>query len=298
LQRVRQQILLGLAQKQDDPQTIGMQAWLRLALPGDPYARDNEGTTETIAATTADDLRAAHQRIFRREFLQVAVVGDIDAATLGAMLDKVFGTLPSGARDAALPPVAPATGPKRQIVDREMPQSIILFGHEGLPIADPDFIAAYVMSEILGGGDFGTRLTEEIREKRGLTYGISFTLWPQDRTDLYFGMLQTSNAKAAEALALVKDVLARMAAEGPTQQELDEVKSYLTGSYALRFSSNAAIAGQLLGMQQAGRPIDYVLKRNSLIEAVTLDQVKAQARRLLHPDRLLVTIVGKPANLD
>jgi len=178
-----------------------------------------------------------------------------------------------------------------------MPQSVIVFGHEGILRSDPDFIPAFVMAEILGGGGLNSRLTEEIREKRGLTYGVSFGLSPSARTGFYAGVLQTGNKTAAEALDVARKVIARYAEEGPTQAELDEAKTYLTGSYGLRFSSNAAIASQLLGLQQQNLGIDYVEKRNALVEAVTLEQVKAQAKRLLHPDRLIVTVVGRPEGL-
>jgi zinc protease len=298
LERVRQQFILAIRDKQQDPQSIAFRQWMNEILPGDPYSRMGEGTEASMAAMTADDLRAAHKRIFNRSTLQVAVVGDISGAELGPLLDKVFGALPLSAPAAPVQAAKAAMGPKIKVIDRDMPQSIIAFGHEGITRDDPDFIPAYIMSEILGGGGFSARLTEEIREKRGLTYGVGIGLSPMERIGLYAGLLQTSNASAGEAMKLVREVMAKFAAEGPTQQELDEAKTYLTGSYALRFSSNAAIANQLLGLQQQDLGIEYVQRRNSLIEAVTLDQVKAQAKRLLHPDRLIVSVVGKPEGLN
>jgi zinc protease len=298
MERVRQQFLLNVKEKLQDPQAIAWRAWMQKAMPGDPYARPGDGTEASMGAMTPDDLRAAHRRIFTRETLQVAVVGDISAAELGPLLDDVFGGLPASAPQQELPPAKLAPGPQQQVIARDMPQSVIVFGNEGILRSDPDFIPAFVMSEILGGGGLSSRLTDEIREKRGLTYGVSFGLSPLARTGLYAGMLQTRNEAAGEALAVIREVLAKMAAEGPTAAELAEAKTYLTGSYALRFSSNAAIARQLLGLQQQGLGIDYVEKRNALVEAVTLEQVKAQAKRLLHPDRLIVTVVGRPEGLD
>lgn len=298
LERVRQQFLLNVKEKDEDPQKQAFSAWMDMALPDDPYARDGSGTEQTIGAISAADLRAAHSRIFTRAKLQVAVVGDIDAVELGPLLDKVFGGLPLNSEPVAVPEAKVTQTQRLNIVPHDMPQSVIVFGHEGPLRNDPDFIPAYVMSEILGGGGLSSRLTEEIREKRGLTYGVGLGLSPMNRAGLYVGSLQTSNAKVGESLELVREVMARMAAEGPTQQELDEAKTFLTGSYALRFSSNAAIANQLLALQQQGLGIDYVSRRNGLIEAVTIDQVKAQAKRLLHPDRLIVSIVGKPEGLN
>lgn len=298
MERVRQQFLLNVKEKAQDPQSIAWRAWIAKILPGDPYARPSDGTETSMSAMTPDDLRAAHRRIFNRGSLQVAVVGDISAAELGPLLDDVFGGLPQSTPQQPLPPAKPEVGPMQTIIPRDMSQSVIVFGHEGILRSDPDFIPAFVMSEILGGGGMNSRLSDEIREKRGLTYGVSFGLSPLERTGFHAGMLQTRNESAGEALKITREVLAKMAEEGPSQQELDEAKTFLTGSYALRFSSNAAIARQLLGLQQQGLGIDYVEKRNALVEAVTLEQVKAQAKRLLHPDRLIVTIVGRPEGLE
>ena len=295
LERVRQQYLLNVKETDQDPQSMAWQAWMDDILPGDPYSRRDGGTEATIAAITADDLHAAHRRIFNRDTLQVSVVGDITAEELGPLLDKVFGGLPEKAPEQPeLPEAKPLAGPKVKIIDRDMPQSVIVFGTDGIKRDDPDFIPAFVMSEILGSGGLTSLLSEEIREKRGLTYGVSYGLSPMARVGLYTGSLQTKNESAGEALDAAREVIRKYAEEGPSQTDLDEAKTFLTGSYALRFSSNAAIANQLLGIQQQNLGIDYVEKRNSLVAAVTLDQVKAQARRLLHPDRLIVTVVGKP----
>lgn len=298
LERVRQQFLVNVKDKEQDPQTIGWQAWMDEILPGDPYSRPDDGTEASITAITADDLRAAHRRIFNRDTLQVAVVGDITAKELGPLLDKVFGDLPAKSPEQPkLPQATPAMGPKLRIIDRDMPQSVIAFGTEGIKRDDPDFIPAFVMAEILGSGGLTSRLSVEIREKRGLTYGVGFGLNPMGRVGLYTGSLQTKNESAGEALDAAREVIRTYAEDGPSQADLDEAKTFLTGSYALRFSSNSAIANQLLGIQQQNLGIDYVQKRNALVNAVTLDQVKAQAKRLLHPDRLIVTVVGRPQGI-
>jgi zinc protease len=297
LERVRGQFVVGARNNQQDPERIASTRWMQKVFTGHPYARDSEGTPQTLAAITAGDLRDLHGRLFTREGLLVAVVGDIDAETLGPLLDRTFGGLPERAAAGATPRAELPAGPALEIVERAIPQSIIMFGGPGIPRNDPDFIPAYVMSFILGGGGFGSRLTEELRERRGLTYGIGFGLFPLEHAGLVIGSLSTRNDKAGEAIGLVRDVIRRFAEEGPTEAELAEVKTYLTGSYALRFDSNAKIANQLLGIQQDGLGIDYVNRRNALVEAVTMEQVKAQARRLLDADRLIITIVGKPEGI-
>ena len=297
MERVRQQFLLSARNDEQDPETIASRAWMKLAFGDQLYARQSNGTPESIAAITPDDLRAMHKLLFSRKGLKVAVVGDIDAASLALALDEIFGGLPDTEPPKAVSGVTVAKGPVVKIIDRDIPQSIIIFGHEGILRNDPDFIPAFVMSQVLGGSGFASRLMTEVREKRGLTYGVGFGLSPMDHAGLYVGSLGTRNEKAGEALAIVKETLKKMADEGPTQAELDDVKTFLTGSYALRFDTNDKIAGQLLGIQEEDLGIDYINKRNAMVEAITLDQVKAQAKRLIDSEHLIVTVVGKPEGL-
>jgi zinc protease len=297
MERVRQQFLLSAKDDEQDPEKIASRAWMKLAFGDQLYARQSNGTPESIAAITPDDLRAMHKLLFSRKGLKVAVVGDIDAATLATSLDEIFGGLPDTEPPQPVSAVTMAKGPVVKVIDYNIPQSILVFGHEGILRNDPDFIPAFVMNQILGGGGYASRLTTEVREKRGLTYGVGFGLSPMDHVGLYVGSLGTRNEKAGEALAVVKETMKKMADEGPTLAELDDMKTYLTGSYALRFDTNDKIAGQLLGIQQEDLGIDYINKRNGWVEAVTLVQVKAQAKRLVHSERLIVTVVGKPEGL-
>jgi len=294
LERVRDQLLVGARRKAEEPDNISSQAWMAKAFASHPYARDSEGTVTTIATITADDLRAMHKQLFSRKGLKVAVVGDIDAATLARLLDETFGDLPDTEPPKPAPMIHVADKPATQVIARDIPQSIITFGSDGILRSDPDFIPAYVASYVLGGGGFGSRLTEEVREKRGLTYGVSIGLYPFDHAGVVFGQLGTRNEKAGEALTVVKDTMKKFAEEGPSAAELADTKTYLTGSYALRFDSNSKIASQLLAIQQDNLGIDYINRRNDMIDAVTLDQAKAQAKRISEPEKLIVTVVGKP----
>jgi zinc protease len=297
LERVRGQLIVGAGENSEDPDRIASRAWMTAALGSHPYAREGDGTLDSLKVITAQDLKDLHRRLFTRKGLKVAVVGDIDAATLTRLLDDTFGGLPDTDPPPAPALVKPADKPGVTIISRDIPQSIITFGHEGILRSDPDFIPAFVASFILGGGGFGSRLTDEVREKRGLTYDVSLGLYPLDRAGLVLGSLSTRNDRAGQALDLVKEVMRRYAEEGPTAEELNDAKTYLTGSYALRFDTNRKIASQLIGIQEDDLGIDYVNRRNGLIEAVTLDQVKAQARRLTLPDKLIITIVGRPAGI-
>jgi zinc protease len=291
--RVRAQALSGLRSDETDPRTLAGRAFYAAAFPGHPYARPVDGTLESVAALSVDDLRAAHAQALTRDRLMISVVGDITADELGPLLDRLFGELPATGPD--LPPVAePVTSGTTTVIDLDIPQSVVTFGHGGLMRDDPDFIPAFVLDHILGGGGFGSRLTEELREKRGLTYGIYTYLAPGDFGALYMGSFSTVNARAGEALDLVRAEWARLAAEGVTEAELADAKRYLTGAYPLRFDGNSRIAGQLIGLQTAGLDIDYVNIRNDLVEAVTREDIARVAARLLRPEALTTVIVGRP----
>jgi zinc protease len=296
-ERVRNQILLGFRDDQQDPEQIAFDDWRKRIFSDHPYSRNGHGTVEGINAVSAADLRSRKEELFSRDKLLVVAVGDIDAATLGRLLDRTFGSLPATGRPADLPQAVLARGPSLNIIDRDIPQSVIQFGQPSILRSDPDFIAAYVMNDILGGSGFGSRLTDEIREKRGLTYSVYTQLFPLRYGAAMLGGAATRNDRAGETVELIKSEMKRFATEGPTQAELDDAKTYLTGSYALRFDTNNKIADQLLGIREQDLGIDYVEKRNSLIEAISLEDVKRVAKRLIDADALIFTIVGKPDGL-
>ncbi|WP_239025180.1 M16 family metallopeptidase [Rhodoligotrophos defluvii] len=297
VERMRARLLASVRSDATDPENIASEKWLKLALGDHAYVNKPDGTVEGLQAVTADDLRALRNRIFNKAGLKIAVVGAIDAKTLAPILDEVFGALPATGDLASVPEAQVRKGNAVEVVAFDIPQSVIMFGTGGLKRDDPDFIPAYVMNSILGGSGFGSRLTEEVREKRGLTYSVYSALWTLDHAGLFIGGAATRNDRAAETVKVIQDEIARMAKDGPTEKELAEAKTYLTGAYALRFDSNAKIARELLGIQLNDLGIDYINKRNRLVEAVTLEDVKRAARRVLDSGDLLVTVVGKPDNL-
>jgi zinc protease len=297
VERVRAQLLASIRAELTDPRAIAGREFFARVYEGHPYARPVDGTLESVEALTVEELRAAHRRALTRDRLHIAVVGAITPEELAPLLDEVFGALPESG--PPLPPVAEiAARGSLSVIDHGIPQSIVVFGHEGIPRSDPDFVAASVMDHILGGGGFGSRLTEEIREERGLSYGVGTYLAPNDRGWLYMGQFSSANERVAEALAILRAEWARMAEEGVTEAELEAAKKYLTGAYPLRFSSNGAIANQLLGLQIAGLGIGYVNERNDLVEAVTVEDIRRVADRLLDPDALTLVAVGRPEGLE
>jgi zinc protease len=294
VERMRGQLLASLDDDSSEPGSIAGRVWWHTAFPDHPYGRQTAGTTAGVKAITADDLRGFVKNRFARDNLILGVVGDITAADLKPLLDRTFGALPAAASAAAVSEGKPAAAGAVIVVDRALPQSVVLFGADGIKRKDPDFYAAYVMNHILGGGGFSSRLTQEVREKRGLVYSIDTDLVTLDHAALLQGSLGTKNASVAETMALVKQEWKRMREEGPTAEELADAKLFITGSYALRFSSTTSIANALVGVQLQNFPPDYFAKRNGYINAVTLEDVKRVAKRLLDPDALTFVIVGKP----
>ena len=295
LERVRAQILSSLRSDAQDPAVLAGQAFDRVAFGDHVYARPTDGTLDSIAGLTVADVKAAHAAALAWDRVYVAAVGDISAADLGPMLDKLLGGLPQSG--APLPGPAKVNLHGQTVVEPfPGPQSVILFGHEGIRETDPDFFPAFVVSEILGGSRFGTRLMTEVREKRGLTYGIGAGLSIMDHAALVAGQVQTANATMKQTIDVIRAEWARI--PEITQEELDAAKTYLTGAYPLRWDGNANIARALVGLQMDGYPVDYPAKRNGYIEAVTLADAQRAARKVFDPARLSFVVVGSPIGLD
>ena len=293
LERARAQVIAGLRRETTSPNDIASRTWWKAAFPGHPYGRPTNGTLDSVPQITVDDLKGYARRVFARDTLKVSVVGDIDAAALGKVLDHIFGTLPA---KAELNPIAPVTMQaigRRIVIDLDVPQAVLALGGVGLARKDPDFITAYVVNHILGGGAFSSRLYTEVREKRGLAYGVYSYLMPLDHAALVMAGTATSADKAGEALSIIESEMHRLANEGPTATELAKAKAYLKGSYALRFDTSTKIASQLLQIQLDELGIDYINKRNKLIDAVTIEDARRVAKKLFAGD-FLVTVVGRP----
>ncbi len=296
VERVKAQVLSGIKSNKTDPNKIAGREFNSATYGDHPYGTSDSGTEESVLALTQSDLKDAHERVFSRDRLFVGATGDIDAQTLGEILDRLFDDLPVS--DVALPPkIEPQMEPGIRVVEFETPQSVAIFGHSGIDRHDDDFFPAFVMNHVLGGSRFGSRLTTEVREKRGLTYGISSYLASRDLSAVYAGSVASQNDRIAEAIKVVREVWADLAENGVTQEELDQAITFLTGAYPLRFDGNARIAGILVGMQMTGLTPDYIVTRNDKIRAVTLDDVKRVAERLLKPEDLFFLVVGQPEGL-
>ncbi|OQM75886.1 M16 family metallopeptidase [Manganibacter manganicus] len=297
IDRIRAQILSGIVAGERDPDTIAQKKWLR-ALYGDhPYGRVEEGTKDSIATVTADDLHAFHEAIFAKDGLHVAVVGDIDAATLKGKLDSVFGDLPQEQVLKPVADVAPRLGQQLQVT-YDLPQTSLQLAYPGVKRSAPDFYAAALMNQILGGSDFTSHLFKQVREKRGLAYSVSSGLIDRDHSSMLFIATATRSDRASETLNVVRDTVRQMIETGPTEAELAAMKTYMIGAYAINnLDSSGSIAATLLELQLDRLGIDYIQRREALINGVTLNEVKAVAKKLLSVAPA-VLIVGPPLSGD
>ena len=298
VERIRRQITTSIARQANDPDRIARRTLWRAVFADHPYGRPLKGTERSVSAITVDDIRSFVARRLAKNTLIVGVVGDITASELAPLLDIAFGNLPDTATPPVLEKALLAEQGQTFVVEKDVPQSVITFSQPGLARDDPEYYTAYVMNYILGGGGFSSRLYEEVREKRGLAYSVYSYLNPLDAGALIAGGVSTVNARAGESLAVVLAEWARMRDEGVSQQELDDARRYLTGSWPLGFDNTGKMARMLVGMQYNDLGIDYLDRRNDYISAVGRDDVKRVARRLLDTAKLTIVVVGNPDGIE
>ncbi|KZL18709.1 Peptidase M16 inactive domain protein [Pseudovibrio axinellae] len=293
LERMKSQTISGIRRGLKRPDALAGLTLAKTVFPDHPYGRPSRGTEETVTGLTSEDLKIQRSKIFAKDTLKIGVVGAISADELSVLLDKVFAGLPASGDLIKIPNVEPVED-KSVHVDFESPQTSIQFAMPGLKRHDPDYMTAYVMNHILGGGSFTSWLYDEIREKRGLAYSVGSYLLPYQHSALLMGSTGTRPDKAGETVEIIKQQMQRMAKTGPTPAELEEAKSYITGSYALNFDSSGSIARQLTGIQTQQLGIDYIDKRNDMVEAVTLEGVRKVARELFEGVQPTFVTVGMP----
>ena len=296
IDRVRAQVQAAIRSEETDPQSIAAKALAHAAWGNQPYGTSINGTAESVAALSRDDLLDAKARVMARDRVIVSAAGDITAEDLGKLVDHVLGGLPA---QGSVPL------PERQnleltggttVIDWDSPQTVVMFAGPGPAMGDDDYFAAFVANHILGGGGFSSRLMDEIREKRGLTYGVSSSLVNGMLGDLWQGGMASANDKVAEGVGLIRAEWDRIS-HGVSEKELADAKTYLTGEYPLRFNGNGRIAGILAGMQLVGLPRDYVNTRNDKVNAVTAADVSRVATKWLKSGDLRFVLVGRPEGI-
>lgn len=295
LERIRRQMIVGLRTRETNAGYLANLALDQAQYPGHVYA--GRTSRESVAAISRQGLIERRAALLNRATLQITIVGDIDATAAGAAVDHIFGALPQGA--APPEPADVVLSPPTPLIVRELPQpqSLVVFSGPGIQDEDPDWIPLAVANYIVGGGGFSSRLVDEVREQRGLVYGIGTGPSVREHSALIRGSAQTENGNVVQALEVTRDVLRRLHTEGATQAEVNDAITYLTGAFALDLDSNAKIASVVHSYQAAGRDIDYINRRNDLIRAVTLADVNRVLRRLYNPDAFTFVVVGQPEGL-
>ncbi|PVA09990.1 peptidase M16 [Pelagivirga sediminicola] len=297
IDRVRGQVNSIIESDLKDPRAIAGRAFDSKTFGDHPYGTSKDGTLESVAGLTRDDIVAAHRAALVRDRLYVSAVGDITADELTELVDSLTQDLPQSSDialpgDAKLDLVGDIT-----VIDFATPQSVVTFAQPGIDRDHPDFFAAYLLNQILGGGGFESRLMNEVREKRGLTYGVYSYLVDKDGAQLWMGQVASANDRVAQAIEVIKEEWQKMQQSGVTAQELEDAKNYMTGAYPLRFDGNAPIANIAVEMQVEGLPTDYIATRNDQVNAVTLEQINRVARELLDPAKLSFVVAGQPEGL-
>ena len=294
--RVKSQILAGLRASKENPNRIAGRLWWRIAFPNHVYGESKKGSSSSIKNITREDMRQFVKRMFTKDNMTISVIGDITTQELSEVLDDVFSDLSETFVENNIEDGVVENNGKTTVVERDIPQSVVVFGSNGIKRSDPDWYAATILFEVLSGG-FGSRLTEEIREKRGLTYGISAYPLPLEKAGIIVGSVSTVNDRVAESIQLVKDIWQKFGDHGPTLEEMRNAKDYINGSFALRFTNSKSIAGVLNAVQRFDLGVDYLKKRSELINNVTLKELKRVANRLFEANALTFVIVGKPKNV-
>lgn len=292
IERIRAETMSGLRRETSNPGSLASRKFAEVAFGDHPYGRPANGTLVSVPKINADDLRGYTKRVLARDTLRIAVVGDVDAASLGALLDKTFGGLQAKGDLTAVPDIVATQPPQRAFIPLDVPQTTVIFGGPGVKRNDPDFMAAYIVNHILGGGGLSSRLYREVREKRGLAYSISESLLWMRHSAVFIGTTGTRADRATDTVEAIDSEIKRMATDGPTQQELDEAKSYLKGSQMLALDTSSKLAAGLLQYQLDDVGIDYIERRNGIVDAVTLDDAKRVAQQLWGKG-LLSVVVGR-----
>jgi zinc protease len=291
LERIRNQLLTSIEYKKQDPSALASDQLMSKLYGSHPYAHPSVGTADSLSRITPAQLRTFHQRAYAAGNTVIALTGNLTRPQAEAIAAKVSKALPKG---PALPYVAKPLPPKPGVSHIEFPsqQTHLILAEQGIDRQTPDFAALYLGNQILGGGGFGTRLMTEIREKRGLTYGVYSGFTPMQVPGPFTISLQTRAEMSQNTLALVQDIVRQYLKEGPTQKELDDAKREMSGSFPLSTASNSTIVAQLGMIGFYGLPLDFLDTFMKQTQATTTEQVRQAMAKHIDPDAFVIVTAG------
>jgi zinc protease len=292
-ERIKRNHKASLENALKNPETQAIILHNKMIVGDHPYSHFGNGLPEMLKNITSQDLRTYYKDTFNRDSLVVGVCGKLSTQELGKLLDQLFAELPDKSTISSLPEVHANFTPRRETVPTPNPQAVVHFSHPGLAHNDPDFMKLYLLNHIIGG-DTSSRLWKEIREKRGLAYYVGTGLGALDKLKLLSGSLGSETTKVNSAIQLVQQVWQEVKKDGVTQTELDNAKAYMIGAFPMNFTSSISIANVLHSYQRYGLNPDYMQKRAEIINAITLQDINAFARKFIDPNKLVFTIAGNP----
>lgn len=291
-ERERSRLLTAIKQKQQSPASLASDAFYKAIYGDHPYAQPTEGTEASLATITTKNIAAFYQKYYVASNAVVAIVGDLDRNKAQQMVEELLSDIPQGEKAPALPEVLPLAGADSIHIDHPSTQTHVLVGQPGIRRDDPDLFPLYVGNTILGGGGMVSRLFEEIREKRGLSYSVYSYFLPMKQAGPFVAGLQTRADQVDDALNLTMEQIRQYIETGPTRKELDDAKKNITGGFPLRIDSNSDISAYLGMIAFYGLPLDYLETYNKKVMSVTAQQVKDAFQRKLSPDKMVTVTVG------
>ena len=294
IERLRAEQLSGIRRQFSDPGWQARNALLSQLFTKHPYSQRRLGTLQTLPSITRKDILDFAAKHLARETITVAVAGDMTPDELAAALDKIFADLPAKAQIKPIADIPEIKKMPTALVRREGTQTEMLFALPGPKRNDPDYYATEVANYILGGGGFASRLMQEVRDKKGLTYGISTYLSPSEHAAIVGGSAAVVNPKAAEALNVILETMRRFHDVGPMPREVAAAKDFLTGAMPLALTSTDKIASFLVTMQREKLGRDYLDRYEKLIRSVSDNDIQRVLERFFNPDKMTIVMVGKP----
>jgi zinc protease len=297
-ERLQQNTLTGLEYQKQKPDSIVDKAFYRAVYGEHPYAADTSGTEDSVAALKVKDLKAFYRRYYVAANATLVIVGDVSRQQAESIAAKLTDALPKGEKAVPLPPVTAQNVGKTQFTAHPSSQSHILMGMPGVYRGDPDYFTLYVGNHVLGGSGLVSRISEEIREKRGLAYSAYSYFIPLKRKGPYTLGFQTRNDQRDEALSVLRDTVKSFVKDGPTDKELKASKDNIIGGFPLRVASNSKITEYLAMIGFYDLPLDYLSTFTDNIKAVTAEQVRDAYQRRVNVDDMVTVIVGSEVSTD
>jgi zinc protease len=292
IERQKQAVIALIKAREENPGDIAQRKFSELLYPASPYGRPPEGTESTVRSIDQRNLKEFYDRHYRPNRAIVAVVGDVSREEITAAMNRAFRSWQKG-DPSSVPPAPAQFGSAQNVrIQKDLTQANIVMGHAGVPRSNPDYYAIQVMNYILGGGDLSSRLMESIRNQRGLAYSVYSYFGAEKSHGVFELMMQTKNETARQAILIAEQEIRRVREQPVTEQELNDAKDYLTGSFPLRFDTNQRVAAFLAQVEYFQLGLDYPDQYPSLIRKVSAEDVQRVAKQYLHPDKLITVIVG------